>query len=155
MSATDAVLTGLLVLGTSVWLGGLFVIAIVARVATRVLDAAARVSLFRELGRVYAALGTVALLLAYGSGAALLRGHPWDSTMVAVAVVAIVLVAVLAVGMAQARRMTRLRRRALDRPADIAVAERVARGARLAGALRGLIGVLSIGLLVLGVWVAA
>lgn len=155
MSATDTVLTGLLVFATSLWLGGLFAIAIVARVATRTLDPAARVTFFRGLGRCYAAVGTAALLLAYGTGAALLRDHPWDSTMVAVAVVALALGAALAVGMVQARRMTILRRRALDQPGDTALEASVRRGARLAGVLRGLIGVLSLTLLALGVWIAA
>ena len=35
MSATEGMLTGLLILATAVWLGGLVTIAIVARVATR------------------------------------------------------------------------------------------------------------------------
>jgi hypothetical protein len=155
VSATDGVLTGLLVFATSLWLGGLFAIAIVARVATRTLDPAARVAFFRGLGRSYAAVGSAALLLAYGTGAGLLRDHAWDLTMVAVAVVAVTLAATLAVGMVQARRMTRLRRRALDQPGDTALATRVRRGAVRADVLRGLIGVLSLALLALGVLIAS
>jgi len=155
MSTADGVLTGLLILATSIWLGGLFAIAIVARVATRTLEPAARVAFFRGLGRAYALMGTAALALAYGTGAALLRGHPWNLARVATTLVAVVLVATLGVGMAQARQMTRLRRRTLDQPGDTALATRVLRGALRARVLRGLIGVLSLLLLALGVRLAA
>jgi hypothetical protein len=152
VSATEEVLTGLLILATAVWLGGLCAIAIVARVATRTLDPAARVAFFRGLGRSYGVVGTAALALAYGTGAALLRDHPWDSASV---VVAVALAASLGLGVGQARRMTRLRRRALDRPGEPTLAARVRRGAVRANVLRGLIGVLSLTLLALGVRIAA
>jgi hypothetical protein len=155
VSATDGVLTGLLVFATSLWLGGLFVIAIAARVATRTLDPAARVAFFRGLGRCYAVVGSAALVLAYGTGAGLLRHHAWDLTMIAVVVVAVTLAAALGMGMVQARRMTRLRRSALGEPGDTALAMRVGRGAVHAGVLRGLIGVLSLALLALGVLIAS
>lgn len=155
MSGTNGILIGLLVLATSLWLGGLFAIAVVARVATRTLDPAARVAFFRGLGRSYAVVGTAALVLAYGAGAALLRDHGWDLTVAAAVVVAVALAAALGGGIAQARRMTRLRRRALDQPGDAALATRVRRGARRASVLRGLIGVLSLVLLALGVVLAS
>lgn len=155
MSATDGVLTGLLLFATSLWLGGLFAIAIVARVATRTLDPAARVAFFRGLGRSYAVVGTAALVLAYGTGAVLLRDHGWDRRAIVATVVAVTLAATLGLGMVQARRMTRLRRRALDQPGDTALAMRVRRGAVRACVLRGLIGVLSLALLALGVLLAS
>jgi hypothetical protein len=153
--ATDGVLTGLLILATSLWLGGLFAIAIVARVATRTLDPAARVAFFRALGRCYGVVGTAALALAYATGAALLRDHAWDAAMVATVVVAAVLAVTLGMGIVQARRMTRLRRRLLEEPDDTALAAGVRRGAGRAQALRGLIGVLSLALLALGVLIAS
>jgi hypothetical protein len=155
MSPTDAVLTGLLILATAVWLGGLVAIMIVARVATRTLDPAARVAFFRGLGRSYGIVGTLALAVAYGAGAALLRDRPWDPAMVATVVVAVALAATLAVGVVQARRMTRLRRHALEAGDDAAVAGRVRQGAVVAAVLRSLIGALSLVLLALGILVAA
>jgi uncharacterized membrane protein len=155
VSATDGVLTGLLIFAAALWLGGLFAIAIVARVATRNLDPAARVALFRGVGRSYGVVGTAALVLAYGTGAALLRGHRWDLAKVATVVVAVALAATLGMGMVQARRMTRLRRRALDQPGDTTLAMRVRRGAIRAGVLRSLIGVLSLALLALGMVIAS
>jgi len=155
LSANDGVLTGLLILAAAIWLGGLFAIAIVARVATRTLAPEARVALFRGVGRSYGVVGTAALALAYGTGAALLRGHAWDLARVATVVVAVALAATLGTGIVQARHMTRLRRSALDQPGDHTLATRVRRGAIRAGVLRSLIGVLSLALLALGVVIAS
>jgi hypothetical protein len=129
--------------------GGLVVIFVVARAASATLAPAQRVAFFRSLGRSYGIVGSVALLVALASGAALLRGHPWEGAMTAAAIAAVFLLLALAAGMAQARAMTRLRRRALAEPGDSLDAE-VRRGAVLATALRGAIGVLTLALLVLG-----
>lgn len=148
---TAAVLTGVLIFAAAVWIGGLFAIAVVARVATSTLDVAARVAFFRGLGRSYAVVGTAALAIAYGTGAALVYGRDWDGVLTATAVVATALALILAAGMTQARRMTRLRRYALDHADDPDVTMRVRRGAGRAGALRGVIALLSLALLALGV----
>ena len=133
----------------------MFAIAIVARVASRTLDTASRVSFFRALGRSYGIFGTTALLLAYATGAALLRDHPWDPALTAAVVVGAALAVMLGAGIVQARRMTRLRRTALDRTDDTALAARVRRGALGAHVLRGLIGLLSLALVALGVLMAS
>lgn len=148
---TTATLTGLLIFGTSIWLGGLVAIAVVARVATRTLDSAARVGFFRGLGRVYGIVGTAALVLAYGTGAALIDERSWNGTTTAAVVVAAALALTLAVGVVQARRMTQLRRRSLQAPGDADLLGKVRAGAARAGALRGLIALLSLALLALGV----
>jgi len=83
------------------------------------------------------------------------QGPSEDLATVAAAVVAVALAATLGMGMVQARRMTQLRRRALEQPRDTALATRVRRGAVRAEVLRGLIGVLSLTLLALGVRIAA
>lgn len=152
-ATTRATLTGLLVFGTSVWVGGLIAIAVVARVASVTLEPAARVVFFRGLGRGYGIIGTTALALAYGTGAALLYGRDWSAEVIAAVVIAAALAVTLAVGVAQARRMTHLRSRLLA-AADDAVADQVRRGAARAEALRGLIALLSLGLLGLGVALA-
>lgn len=156
MSGTStAALTGVLIFATCIWVGGLFAIALVARVATRTLDPAARVDFFRGLGRSYGIVGTAALALAYATGAALLYGRSWSGTIIATVVVAAALAATLAIGMVQARRMTRLRRRSLESAGDAGLAGRVGAGAARAGALRGVIALLSLALLALGVTLAA
>lgn len=148
---TTAILTGLLIFASSIWIGGLFAIAVVARVATATLDATVRVTFFRRLGRAYGIVGTAALALAYGTGAALLSGRGWNGMLIAAVTVAAALAATLAVGVVQARRMTLLRRQSLDVPQDEVLASRVRRGAARAGGLRGLIALLSLALLALGV----
>jgi hypothetical protein len=155
VTPTDAVLTGVLILATSLWLGGLVAIAVVARVAARTLDPAARIAFFRALGRFYGVVGTAALLVAYATGAALLRDQPWGTASTVTVVVAAALAVTLAAGMVQARRMTRLRRRMLEVGGDAVLTTRVRRGALGAHALRGLIGVLSLALLALGVLIAS
>lgn len=103
-------------LATAVWIGGLVVIFVVARVATRALRPPERIELFRGLGRAYGPLGGLALAVALMSGAALLSGHPWNGQVTAATAVAGALVAVTVAGVLQARRMTRLRRSALRHP---------------------------------------
>jgi hypothetical protein len=131
-----AILTALLILGVAVWLGGLVAIFVVARVAARTLSPPDRIAFFRGLGRAYGIVGTTALALAYGTGAALLYGRPWTGALIATVAVAVALAVVTAVGMAQARGMGRLRRRLAGNPADEDLAVRVRRGAVRAGLLR-------------------
>ena len=150
-SSTVSVLTAVLILAAAIWLGGLVTIAVVARVASATLVPSARVEFFQGLGRAYGVVGGTALVIAYGTGAALVHDRPWDGLLTGTAVVAAALAATLAAGIVQARRMTRLRRSAIDGGADAGLAEQVRHGAQRAGALRGLIGMLSLGLLALGV----
>lgn len=155
MTATTAVLTGLLIFGACVWIGGLIAIVVVARVASATLDPGARVAFFRGLGRAYGIVGTAALALAYGTGIALVVGRPWSWQLTATAVVATALVAATAIGIAQARRMSRWRRRLLEQPGETQLAARVRVGAGRAAALRTAIAVLSLALLGLGVLLAS
>jgi uncharacterized membrane protein len=148
---TTAVLTGVLIFAATIWVGGLVAIAVVARVAAATLDPAGRVAFFRGLGRAYGVVGTAALATAYGVGAALVHDRAWDRALTATAVVAAALAVILAIGVAQARRMTRLRRRALDHPDDTELTAQVRRGAGRAGMLRSFIALLSLTLLSLGV----
>lgn len=153
LPAAEAALSVLLVLAAAVWVGGYLAIAVVARVATRTLESAARVSFFRGLGRAYLLVGGPALIVALASGAVLLAGRPWDGGLTAVAALAAGLVLTTVTGIIQARHMTRLRRRALHQP-DAELLTRIHHGARRAGLLRALIGVLSLALLILGVLLA-
>jgi uncharacterized membrane protein len=151
---SQAILLGVFTLSSSVWVGGYVAIAVVARVATRILDLGQRVAFFRVLGRSYGVLGSAALLVALSTGASLLRGRPWDGTLTASTLLAAALVLALAVGVGQARRMTGLRRGALADPADSELAGRVRRGARSAALLRAAIGLLTLALIALGALLA-
>jgi uncharacterized membrane protein len=97
-----AILLGLFVLSTGIWVGGYVAIGVVARVAARTLPSAERVAFFRGLGRSYGVIGGVALVVALGTGAGLVSDRKWDGTLVAATVVAAALVVALAVGVTQA-----------------------------------------------------
>lgn len=153
-TTTQAVLLGIFTLASCIWVGGYVTIVVVARVAVRTLAPAQRVAFFRALGRTYIFLGVPSLLVALGTGAALLTDHAWDGVVTAAVVVAAALVAILAAGVVQARRMTRLRVDALAAPDDPRLSARVRRGSRSAGLLRATIGVLSLALIALGALLA-
>jgi hypothetical protein len=140
-----------LVLATSIWVGGLVAIAVVARVASRTLTAADRVTFFRDLGRTYGVVGGLALVTALVAGAVLLGARPLDGPAIASLVVATALVSVTVVGTRQARTMTQLRLRVAVGADDPDARDAVRRGAMKATVLRGLIGTLSVVLLFLGV----
>lgn len=155
MSGTaEAIVLAVLILATSIWIGGYVAIAVVARTATATLDAATRVVFFRSLGRSYLLVGLPALIVALAAGAVQARHERWSALLIATAVVAAVLLASFAVAVMQARRMTRLRRRLLESPDDRQMRDQVRRGARAAGALRGVLGLLSVALVFLGAFLA-
>jgi hypothetical protein len=151
--AASAPLVAVELVASSIWVGGLVAIFVVARAASATLDPAARIEFFRGLGRAYGIVGGLALLVAIGCGAALLSGHPWEWRLVVTAVLASSLLLVTAIGIWQARRMTRLRRRALTGPAS--VREQVRRGALAATVLRGAIGLITLALVVLAAALAS
>lgn len=155
MSATtQAILLGVFMLASCIWVGGYVAITVVARVASRTLAPGQRVAFFRALGRTYLLLGLPALLVAFGTGAGLLTDHSWDGLLTAAVVVAATLVVALAIAVVQARRMTRLRSTALSAPEDRKASARVQHGARLAMLLRAVIGLLSLALIALGALLA-
>lgn len=148
--ALHAVLLAIFVLSSSIWIGGYAVLPVIARVATKELAPADRITFFRTLGRVYGVMGTAALVVALATGAGLMTQIAWGATAWATVVVAIVLLVALLIGMAQARAMTRMRRRMLQDPEDAALAQRVSREARRATWLRAALGVLTLALIGLG-----
>jgi len=149
-----ASLAAVLVLATAVWIGGLVAIFVVARVAHATLGPAERVAFFRGLGRAYGLVGGIGLTIALASGAVLAATYRWDGQLTASAVLAAGLVAVTVAGVAQARRMTRLRQDALRGPGSAELTAKVRRGARSAAALRAAIAALSLALLALGAVIA-
>ncbi len=148
-NAGQTILVAVFASSASIWVGGYVAIAVVAR-ATATLVPAQRVAFFRALGGAYLRVGGVALVVALGTGAGLLRDHAWDGILVATLVLAVALVVAMCLGVAQARLMTRLRRGALAAPEDPALAQRIRSGARSAVLLRAAIGLLNLALVVLG-----
>lgn len=146
----EATLTAVLILASAVWLGGMVTIFVVARVATRTLPPASRVAFFRGLGRLHGVIGSVALVVAFGSGGALLHERAWDGLMAGTVAVAAGLACLTIVAIAQARAMTRLRDALLRDPSDDRLSAQVHQGARRAAVLRAAIGVCSVALVALG-----
>ncbi|HLR83740.1 MAG TPA: hypothetical protein VK059_02255 [Nocardioidaceae bacterium] len=155
MSATaEALVLVVFMIASSIWIGGYVAIVVVARTSAATLESGSRIALFRSLGRTYLWVGLPALIVAYVTGGVLARNEPRDALLVSTVVVALLLVAFLAVAVAQAKRMSALRRELLASPDAAPLGEQVRRGARSAGALRGLLGLLSVTLVVLGSFVA-
>jgi len=143
-----------LVLAASVWVGGLVTLAVVARVASRTVGAADRVAFFRSLGRSYGAVGGLALAGALVAGALLVVDRPWSGLLATTGAVAASLVIVTVAGVTQARRMTRLRQRAVSEPSTPRLRLELHRGSVTAAMLRGVIAALTVALVVLGLLVA-
>ncbi len=152
------VLLTLLVLGATIWMGGLAAMPVIVRAATSTLPPEQRVPLFRAIGRGFLPVATSALVLVLAAGGLLLADRPWDGRSTSVVVLAAALVVVTAAGVVQARRMTRLRHRALaaeqQATPDFALTAAVRRGSVTAAAVRGGIGLLSVALLVVVVTMA-
>ena len=125
------------------------------RIARRQLEPAGQVDFFRALGRTFGRVSAIALAIALAGGVVLLDDHGWDGTAVAVAIVAGALPFVTAVGVVQARGMTRLRRAAATDHGASDLGEHVRRGAARAAALRSGIGVLTLAALYLAAVLAA
>ena len=153
-TALHTTLVAILLLSASVWLGGYVAIAVVMLAARNSLETPARVKFFRALGRAYLPVGGGALILMIVSGAALLRGHPLDGVTVALIITVTAIAIVLAVAVRQARRMTRLRHALVESPDDAALAATVRQVGQAAVMLRALLGVLSVGGVVLAAVVA-
>ena len=150
-AAVAGVLLGLLLVASAIWLGGWVALVVVARSTTATLPRADRVAFFRHFGKRWGIVSTIALLVAYASGLALLIASGWTAMSTALVVIAAAILVVLGIGVLQARRMSRLRASAVAEPGNADLTERVRRGGRQATTLRAGIGVLSFAMLVLAV----
>jgi len=148
----QAVVLAVLIMATSVWLGGYVAIGVVARAAAQTLEPAQRVTFFRSLGRSYLWVGVSALVVSYVAGAVLIRDHSWDGLMISNVVLAALLIVGLAVAVRQARRMTRLRHAMIEDPS---LRAQVDRQARAATGLRASLGLITLALVVLGAFLAS
>lgn len=146
MLAHNRVLIAVLILSSSVWIGSLACLAVVANAARSSLEPAARVAFFRALGRRYALVGDGALAVTIAVGLALAwPPSSWGRLEDTAAALTGAVVVATAFGVRQARAMTRLRRRSLAAPADDAqLAARIHRGGIEAAVLRGLIAALTL-----------
>ena len=139
-----------LLLATSIWIGGFVAIAIVASVARRELDARTRVAFFRSLGRSYLVVGGSSLALAFTSGGIVLARGDWTVARTVAVALGVALAFATVTGVVQAREMTRMRSRNLRGSQSTATGEAERSAAMRAALLRASIGALSLALLAVG-----
>lgn len=154
MGVLDQAVTVAFCLAAATWVGGLAAVVVVVDSAHASLDPPQRVQFFHALGRRYFAVLGASLVVAVATGGWLVRGHSWNAALVGLVLSLTALVLSTIAGIAQARAMTRSRRRTLDSPDDPRLAGRVAADACRAVALRALIAVLTLTSVVLAVLVA-
>jgi uncharacterized membrane protein len=154
-TAVRLVLVALLILGASVWIGGMAAVTVLSVVSGRTLQPEARTRLFREFGRRYLSVAGTALVMTVACGGVLLIARGWDGLATAIVAVTVALVVALIFGVRQARAMGRLRRsvaqQADDGQADEAAQRAVVAGALRARLLRSLIALLTVALFVLAI----
>ena len=152
---TSAPVVAVEILAASVWIGSLVCLAVVSQVARTVLEGPAQVAFFRAVGRRYAFVGTGSLLVAIGLGLAMAwPPATWSATIDTAVALSGLLVLATAAGMAQARMMGALRRRAIASPDDRAARTSVRRGRRLATSLRLLMAADTLAIVVLAAMAA-
>lgn len=143
-------------LASCIWVGSMVCLAVVASTARRVLDGRNQVTFLQAIGRRYSRIGTGSLLVAIGAGLWLVwPPSQWSWTIDAAVGIAGGLILATAAGMAQARAMTRLRRRSIADPDDVRAARAVQKGRRVATALRGLMASSTLAIVVLAAQAAS
>ena len=149
----ERILIGLLTLGVGAWIGGFATVIMISRTSRSVLAPADRVAYFRRFGRGYVVVASVMILLVIVPSAILVSEDSVRPVAIATLAVACALVIITAVGIRQARKMTRLRTMALDAEDDRA-SDAVRRGASIAIVLRSMIGIGSLALIALALAIA-
>lgn len=147
----------LLVAASGLWLGGLLTVPLLATTTSRLVAANVRTEFFVLFGRRFAVLMGVELALALLAGIRLVALRSEPLTQGALALVVGLLVST-SIGIAQARRMSALRRAAAGTTAsgDSDVSRDVLRrNAGVATALRSFIGLVSVALLIVSTLVVA
>jgi hypothetical protein len=140
-----------LLLATTIWIGGFVAIAIVAHVARHELDAPTRIAFFRRLGRCYLVVGGGSLAVALGSGGILLARDDWTPTKTVAGALGLALALATVVGVIQARELTRMRaRNLLGAHQNAASAEAERSAVARATLVRASIGALTFALLAVG-----
>jgi putative copper export protein len=159
MPAADLVIRALHLIAAAVWAGGLVFLALAVGAARRTLADADRIAFLRAVGRRFAIVGAIALLLLIVTGSDMtsdrdawstLGEGTYGKTLLAkLILVAFVIVLTLVHSLIQGPALSRLRARALARPDDSELATRIRSRAAQAGVVSGLILLATLAILVL------
>jgi putative copper resistance protein D len=157
--AGDTVVRALHLIGAAVWAGGLVFLGIAVGAVRRTIPDAARIEFFRSLGRRFAVVGGLALLVLIATGADMagdrdawsrLTDTTYGKTLLAkLILVGFVIVLTLVHTLIQGPSLSRLRAVAAGRPDDAELELQIRRRATAAGIVSGLNLVATLAILVL------
>jgi uncharacterized membrane protein len=134
--------------GAAVWAGGLVFLGLAVGAARGTLGEAERIRFFGAIGRRFAVVGGIALLVLIATGADMasdrdvwgdLTDTTYGKTLLAkLILVGLVIVLTVVHSAIQGPALSRLRERAVERPDDAELQREIRSKARLAGAVSGL-----------------
>jgi uncharacterized membrane protein len=143
LADADLAVRSLHLIGASVWAGGLVVLGVAVGVARKRVAEEERVDFLRALGRRFAIVGGLALVVAIATGVDMASDRDaWDAlgdgiygeTLLAkLILVALVVVLTLVHSLVQGPALSRLRAQAVARPDDAELQTRIRRRAATAG----------------------
>jgi putative copper export protein len=158
--AAELVIRALHLIAAAVFAGGLVFLALAVGVARTTVPERERIALFRGLGRRFALVGGVALLVLIGTGVDMAdeRIPSWsdltdteygDTLSAKLVLVVFVILLTLVHSVIQGPALSRLREQAIEHPDDTELQARLRTKNATAGAVRGLILIATIAILVL------
>jgi putative copper export protein len=143
LAAADLLIRSLHLISAAVWAGGLVFLGLAVGSARRTLADPDRIALFRSLGRRFALVGGIALLVLIATGSEMASDRDaWDTlgegtyggTLLAkLILVGVVIVLTVVHSVIQGPALSRLRAQAAERPDDVELAAEIRRRAALAG----------------------
>src|SRR5919108_5358583 len=147
--AGDTVVRSLHLIGAAVWAGGLVMLGLAVGAARKTVPEDDRVALFRSLGRRFAVVGGIALLVLIATGSDMasdrdvwgrLTDTSYGKTLLAkLILVGVVIVLTLVHTILQGPSLSRMRALAAGRPDDAALEVQIRRRAVLAGIVSGML----------------
>jgi putative copper export protein len=146
--AGDTVVRALHLIGAAVWAGGLVFLGIAVGAARRTVPDGPRIEFFRSLGRRFAVVGGLSLLVLIATGADMagdrdawsqLTDTTYGKTLLAkLILVGVVIILTLVHSLIQGPSLSRLRAVAAGRPDDAELHHQIRRRATAAGIVSGL-----------------
>src|SRR5439155_8671458 len=144
----DTVIRSLHLISAAIWAGGLVFLGLAVGVARRTIPDEARIEFFRALGRRFALVGGLALLVLVATGTDMASdrhvwGHLTDTSygktlLVKLILVGVVIVLTIVHSVLQGPSLSRLRKIAADRPDDAELEAEIRRQAVTGGIVSGL-----------------